>query len=38
VFADEAVSLLSRKGFKALRLEGGFPDWKLEGGAVAPGA
>lgn len=38
VFADEAASLLSRKGFKALRLEGGFPDWKLEGGAVAQGA
>jgi rhodanese-related sulfurtransferase/DNA-binding transcriptional ArsR family regulator len=38
VFADEAASLLSRKGFKALRLRGGFPDWKLEGGAVARGA
>ena len=37
VFADEAASLLSRKGFKALRLEGGFPDWKLGGGAVAQG-
>jgi rhodanese-related sulfurtransferase len=37
VFADEAAVLLSRKGFKALRLEGGFPEWKLEGGAVAQG-
>lgn len=38
VFADEAASLLSRKGFKALRLESGFPDWKLQGGAIAEGA
>lgn len=37
VFADEAALLLSRKGFRAFRLEGGFPDWKLEGGAVAQG-
>jgi rhodanese-related sulfurtransferase len=37
VFADEAASLLSAKGFRALRLEGGFPDWKFEGGAVAQG-
>ena len=37
VFADEAARLLSRKGFRALRLEGGFPDWKLAGGAVAQG-
>jgi rhodanese-related sulfurtransferase/DNA-binding transcriptional ArsR family regulator len=37
VFADEAAALLSRKGFKALRLDGGFPEWKLEGGAVARG-
>ena len=37
VFADEAAALLSRKGYKALRLEGGFPEWKLEGGAVAQG-
>jgi len=38
VFADEAASLLTAKGFRALRLEGGFPDWKLDGGAVAQGA
>jgi len=38
VFADEAMSLLAKKGFKALRLEGGFPDWKLAGGTIAHGA
>ena len=37
VFADEAAALLARRGFQALRLEGGFPEWKLEGGAVAQG-
>lgn len=31
VFADEAVSLLIKKGFKAKRLLEGFPDWKLKG-------
>jgi rhodanese-related sulfurtransferase/DNA-binding MarR family transcriptional regulator len=31
VFADEAVSLLTKKGFNAKRLEEGFPDWKLRG-------
>ena len=31
VFADEAVALLTRAGFKATRLEEGFPDWQLEG-------
>lgn len=31
VFADDAVSLLTKKGFKAVRLEEGFPDWKLKG-------
>jgi rhodanese-related sulfurtransferase/DNA-binding transcriptional ArsR family regulator len=38
VFADEAASMLAKTGFRALRLEGGFPDWKLSGGAVANGA
>lgn len=38
VFADEAALLLSKKGFRVLRLEGGFPDWKFSGGAVAPRA
>ena len=31
VFADDAVKLLSEKGFKAKRLNEGFPDWKLKG-------
>jgi rhodanese-related sulfurtransferase/DNA-binding transcriptional ArsR family regulator len=30
VFADDAVQLLIQKGFKANRLEEGFPDWKLK--------
>ena len=31
VFADDAVSLLTKKGFKAKRLIEGFPDWKIKG-------
>jgi rhodanese-related sulfurtransferase len=31
VFADEAVNMLIKKGFKAKRLEEGFPDWKIKG-------
>jgi rhodanese-related sulfurtransferase len=31
VFADEAVQLLTKKGFKAQRLVEGFPDWKIKG-------
>ncbi|QEC69243.1 metalloregulator ArsR/SmtB family transcription factor [Panacibacter ginsenosidivorans] len=31
VFADEAVSALSKRGFKARRLVEGFPDWKSRG-------
>jgi rhodanese-related sulfurtransferase len=31
VFADEAVELLASKGYKAVRLESGFPEWKLQG-------
>ena len=31
VFADEAVNILSKKGFKARRLADGFPDWALKG-------
>lgn len=38
VFADEAVALLARQGFRAVRLEGGYPDWKFAGGRVAAGA
>ncbi len=29
VYADEAVALLSKAGYKATRLEEGFPDWSL---------
>lgn len=31
VFADEAVALLSKSGYKATRLEEGFPDWSVKG-------
>jgi len=31
VFADEAVNMLTQKGFKAKRLAEGFPDWKMRG-------
>ncbi len=31
VFADEAVELLRERGFKARRLEEGFPDWQAAG-------
>ena len=31
VFADEAVRSLRRKGYRALRLEDGFPEWRDEG-------
>jgi rhodanese-related sulfurtransferase len=30
-FADRAVSILRRKGFDAVRLEGGWPEWSAEG-------
>jgi rhodanese-related sulfurtransferase len=30
-FADRAVSTLRRKGFDAIRLEGGWPEWSAEG-------
>ncbi len=40
VFADDAVRELRRRGFRARRLEDGFPEWRragrpVEGGAVA---
>jgi len=35
VFADDAVSMLIKKGFRAKRLAEGFPDWKLKGLPVA---
>jgi rhodanese-related sulfurtransferase/DNA-binding transcriptional ArsR family regulator len=31
VLADEAVALLRSRGFRAVRLEGGLPDWKAQG-------
>lgn len=31
VFADEAVAYLKSKNYNAIRLEEGFPDWKLKG-------
>lgn len=30
VFADDAVQLLTKRGFKARRLEEGYPDWKMQ--------
>jgi rhodanese-related sulfurtransferase len=42
VFADEAVQLLRARGYRALRLEQGFPEWRMLGfpveGALAGGA
>jgi rhodanese-related sulfurtransferase len=35
LFADEAVTLLRQRGFDAVRLEGGWPEWVSEGRAVA---
>jgi len=37
VFADEAVSILAASGYRALRLEEGFPEWKSRGLAVETG-
>lgn len=34
VFADEAVFLLNKSGYKATRLDQGFPDWALMGKPV----
>lgn len=34
LFADEAVALLRKRGFDAVRLEGGWPEWVTEGRAV----
>jgi rhodanese-related sulfurtransferase len=31
VYADEAVAMLRRRGFRARRLDTGFPDWKAAG-------
>jgi rhodanese-related sulfurtransferase len=31
VYADEAVRLLTERGFRAVRLTSGFPDWRAAG-------
>src|SRR5947208_2462542 len=38
VFADDAVRTLTRKGYRAARLEEGFPEWRDAGLPVAVGA
>jgi rhodanese-related sulfurtransferase len=35
VYADEAVGKLRRRGYRARRLEIGFPDWRAAGFPVA---
>lgn len=35
VYADEAVAHLKSKGYRAFRLEAGFPDWQAQGLPVA---
>jgi rhodanese-related sulfurtransferase len=30
LFADEAVTLLRKRGFDAVRLQGGWPEWAAE--------
>lgn len=37
VYADEAVSMLRRRGYRARRLDTGFPDWRTAGLPVAAG-
>lgn len=37
VYADEAVRELCRRGYRARRLEDGFPEWKRAGLSVATG-
>jgi len=37
VYADDAVRQLSRRGYRARRLEDGFPEWKQAGLPVAVG-
>jgi rhodanese-related sulfurtransferase/DNA-binding HxlR family transcriptional regulator len=38
VYADDAVRELARRGFKAARLQDGFPEWRRAGLPVASGA
>ena len=37
VYADDAVRELARRGFKAARLQDGFPEWRRAGLPVASG-
>ncbi|MEX2236784.1 MAG: metalloregulator ArsR/SmtB family transcription factor [Dehalococcoidia bacterium] len=37
LFADEAVDFLRQRGFQAARLEGGWPEWRLDELSVAGG-
>lgn len=37
VYADEAVRELNRRGYRARRLEDGFPEWKRAGMPIATG-
>ena len=38
VFADDAVTLLRKRGYEAFRLQNGFPEWKMQGLPTATGA
>jgi rhodanese-related sulfurtransferase/predicted transcriptional regulator len=38
IYADDAVRMLRRRGYRARRLEDGFPEWKQAGLPVAAGA
>src|SRR5207248_1997899 len=38
VYADDAVRFLRRRGYRAQRLEDGFPEWKQAGRPVAVGS
>jgi rhodanese-related sulfurtransferase len=38
VYADDAVRQLRQRGFKASRLEAGFPEWKRAGLPTAVGS
>src|SRR3989441_2419705 len=37
-FADDAVAILRRAGFDAVRLEGGWPEWVVEGRPTSRGS
>jgi rhodanese-related sulfurtransferase/DNA-binding transcriptional ArsR family regulator len=38
IFADEAVEFLKCNGYRAFRLESGFPEWKIRGYQIAGAA